>query len=158
MTGTAPHRENPALFPASADRAGVKYNPTRLGDGATYLKNAAYPIAAALMAEGYTYPHHHVIDCHARLETSEIGILVSFPPPAPRLGDTVTVIDPDGNSAEVPFAEVTADTLGDAPAGLWFDLDTGAWVTFSTVPLPAAHSTPYHSRALRFPLPLGMHA
>lgn len=146
-------RTNPVLFPASADRAGIRFNPTRLGVGAEELRNAAYGIAATLLRAGYYYPPHPVIDAHARLESTDAGILVSFPPPTPTLGDTVTVIDPDGNSRELDYTYITADTLGHAAAELWFDLYTGTWVTFSSVPLPAGYGTRYCSHALTFPIP-----
>jgi hypothetical protein len=146
-------RENPVLFPASHDRAGHRTNPPTLAVLETEVHFMADRLAGVLLEAGFIYPKEDLVRAHAVTFTTDKGIHVSFPPPAPGLGDRVTVVDHVWRCTVVPFTEVTAETLGHPHARLYFDLDTGAWLTFTAQLLPQSVSDPYQSRATRHPAP-----
>lgn len=147
------HRENPVLFPADHDRAGHRTDPPTLAVLRTEVDHMADRLGQVLLMAGFVYPKTDLVEAHARTESTDAGVCVSFPPPPPGIGDTVTVVDPTWRAARVPFTEITAETLGHPAARLYFDLDTGAWLTFTAHSLPQSISNTYASRATRYPIP-----
>lgn len=140
-------KTNPYLIPVHAGQTGAVYNPIRLVDAALELSNAAYAICATVFKAGYAYPRQDIVERHARVETTEEGIEVTFPPPGPHEGDTVIVLDHEYRCVEVPMD----DSL--AQGHVYFDLDTGEWVAFTRYAGQAHMTDTYDSLAKKYPLP-----
>lgn len=145
-------RTNPYLIPVHAGQAGRVYSPTRLQVAILELKNASNSIAATVFRAGYAYPRQDIVEQHSLFETTDDGMEVTFPKPGPGPDDTVMVLDHEYRCREVTYDQ---DTIGGT---IYFDLDTGNWVTFTPFVGNTHLSGTYDSLAAKYPVPQEDHS